>query len=261
MEGKKREILDYYDELAREYDRRYQNPELAYMHSVEDEVLLKHLSKGVVLDIGSGTGRQSILLAKNGYRIIGIDISSEMIEIARAKAAGEGLANTNIDFLVATAEALPFKACSANSVISIFGALNHIPAYRQAYGEIARVLKPEGVFVFTVVNRWNLSWWLKSFFSLKWKWLLTALRSSEYGEGMVWTHYYSASELKQLLREVKFADLKLGCLLLFILPKFQFSSKSLSLSQKFLTRIENKLRWRYPFNRAGYYILGVARRW
>jgi ubiquinone/menaquinone biosynthesis C-methylase UbiE len=247
-------IIAYYNELAKEYDEKYQNPELAYMHSVEDEVLLKKVS-GIVLDIGCGTGRQSILLANRGYRTIGIDISSEMIKIAGAKSYGNNK-NKNIDFLIATAEALPFKSCSVESVISMFGALNHVVRYHQAYEEIARVLKPRGVFIFTVVNRWNLNWWVKSLATLKWKWLLIAFRSSEYSE-RVWTHYYSAAELKQLLC-AKFKNLKLGCLLLFIYPKFKFSSGSLSRVQKFFSKIEDLLRWRYPFNRIGYYIFGIA---
>ncbi len=245
------EIIAYYNELAKEYDQRYQNPELAYMHSIESEVLLKKVRE-IVLDIGCGTGRHSILLANRSYRTVGIDISSEMVKIARAK-SGAGA-----DFLIATAEALPFKSCSVNSVISIFGALNHVIKYKQAYDEIARVLKPDGVFIFTVVNRWNLTWWLKSFFTLKWKWLLTALRKSEY-TNKVWTHYYSADELKQLL-SAKFKNLQLGCLLLFIYPKFKFSSGSLSNKQRFFSKIENLLRWRYPFNRLGYYIIGIAYR-
>ncbi|MEM2925438.1 MAG: class I SAM-dependent methyltransferase [Methanocellales archaeon] len=247
-----RQIQAYYDKLAKDYDQRYQNPELAYMHSVEDEVLLKKV-KGIVFDIGCGTGRQSILLANCGYRVIGIDISLEMIKIARTKSGG----NFNVDFLIASAEALPFKSCSANSVISIFGALNHVVRYKQAFEEIARVLKPKGIFIFSVVNRWNLTWWLKSFLTFKGKWLIIALRSSEYSEGIVWTHYYSAGELKKLL-STKFENLKLGCLLLFIYPKFKFHRGSLSSTQKFFSKIEDLLRWRYPFNQIGYYIFGIA---
>ncbi|MEM2924724.1 MAG: class I SAM-dependent methyltransferase [Methanocellales archaeon] len=254
MKDEYNQIQAYYDELAREYDQRYQNPELAYMRSVEDEVLLRE-ARGRIVDIGCGTGRHSILLANLGYSVIGIDISLEMIKIARSK----GGVNSNINFLVASAEALPFKSSSVNSVISIFGALNHVVRYNQAFEEIARVLKPEGVFIFSVVNRWNLNWWLKCLLSFKWKWLTIALRSSEYSEGIVWTHYYSASELKKLL-QCKFKNLKLGCLLLFIYPRFKFHAGSLSSVQKFFSKVEDLLRWRYPFNKIGYYILGIALR-
>lgn len=253
MKCKNLEILAYYDKLAGEYDQRYQNPELAYMRSVEDEVLLKEVG-GIVLDIGCGTGRQSIFLANHGHRVVGIDISLEMIKIARSKNK-----YSNADFLVASAEALPFKSSSFDSAISIFGALNHIIRYKQAYGEIARVLRPQGVFIFSVVNRWNLTWWLKSFFTFKWKWLWKALQSSEYSEGILWTHYYSAGELKQLL-SAKFKNLKLGCLLLLIYPRFKFHRGSLSRVQRFFSKIEDLLRWRYPFNQIGYYIIGIAYR-
>ncbi len=257
MEHRDKEILMYYDSLALEYDRRYRNPELNYMHSVEDEFLLKELTSGVVLDIGCGTGRQSILLAKNGFKTIGIDISKEMIEIARAKAAEEKIAN--VDFVIATTESLPLKTGCADSAISIFGALNHIPGYMRAFEEIARTLKPGGACIFTVVNRWNLNWWVKCFFMLKWKWLLTAICTNEHSEGIVWTHYYSAGELKRLFREHNF-NIRTGALLLFFLPKFGYSDKPLSAWKKGFARIENKLRWRYPFNRMGYYILGAARK-
>jgi 2-polyprenyl-3-methyl-5-hydroxy-6-metoxy-1,4-benzoquinol methylase len=75
-------ITQYYEDLANEYDNRFNNQRLDYMRSVENKALLENLKRGLILDIGCGTGEQTILLAKNGYTVIGMDISMEMIKIA-----------------------------------------------------------------------------------------------------------------------------------------------------------------------------------
>ncbi len=98
----------------------------------------------MVLDLGSGAGIDLIIAAKkvgpNG-RVIGIDMTDEMIERARKNIAAAGLANVEIrkGFI----EELPVESASVDWVISNC-VINLSPDKPRVFREIARVLKPGG---------------------------------------------------------------------------------------------------------------------
>jgi len=104
-----------------------------------------HLRPGeVVLDLGSGGGLDVFLAAKavgpNG-RAIGIDMTPEMIERARANAASGGF--TNVEFHQSTIDSIPLPDASVDCVISNC-VINLAPDKTAVFREIARVLKPGG---------------------------------------------------------------------------------------------------------------------
>ena len=97
-----------------------------------------------VLDLGSGAGFDAFLAAARvgpTGRVIGVDMTPEMIEKARANAARAGYAN--VEFRAGDIEALPVADESVDLVISNC-VLNLAPNKRRAFREIARVLKPGG---------------------------------------------------------------------------------------------------------------------
>ena len=97
-----------------------------------------------VLDLGSGGGFDAFLAAARvgpAGRVIGVDMTPEMIEKARANAERAGC--TNIEFRQGEIEALPVEDTSVDLVISNC-VLNLVPDKRRAFHEIARVLKPGG---------------------------------------------------------------------------------------------------------------------
>lgn len=101
-----------------------------------------------VLDIGSGSGTDlliaGILTGKKG-KVSGIDITDAMIAKAKKGVKTNGLANITI--IKADAENLPFKTQTFDVVISN-GVINLIPDKKKVFGEIFRVLKPNGIFNF-----------------------------------------------------------------------------------------------------------------
>jgi len=248
-------ITQYYEDLANEYDNRFNNQRLDYMRSVENKALLENLKRGLILDIGCGTGEQTILLAKNGYTVIGMDISMEMIKIANDRINKDNLGD-KISLLVASAEALPFREDSVDGLISIFGVYSHVPTIDQAFGEIFRVVRPGSQSIITVVNRWNITWWTRTFCRGKINWLLHALKNKEYIVNGLWTYYFSKSELTNMLRSAGF-KVRIGSLLILLYPH---NNKNLRFYEKIFIRFEDKARWIYPFNGFGYYHLAIFKK-
>jgi SAM-dependent methyltransferase len=97
-----------------------------------------------VLDLGSGGGIDVLLSAKRvgpTGRAIGLDMTDEMLELARRNAAESGA--TNVEFVKGTIEAVPLPAASVDVVISNC-VVNLAADKRAVFAEIARVLRPGG---------------------------------------------------------------------------------------------------------------------
>ena len=97
-----------------------------------------------VVDCGSGAGTDALIAARlvgAEGRVIGVDMTPEMIVKARASAVEAGL--TNVEFRQGLLEALPVETGWADVVISN-GVLNLVPDKAAAVAEIFRVLRPGG---------------------------------------------------------------------------------------------------------------------
>lgn len=94
-----------------------------------------------VLDYACGSGENGLLAARAGATVIGIDISPEGIENARANAVRAGLAHL-CTYEVMDGEDLKFPDNSFDIII-VYGALHHVDLHR-AMKECTRVLKPSG---------------------------------------------------------------------------------------------------------------------
>ena len=102
-----------------------------------------------VLDLGCGSGRHLVYLAKKGFDVYGIDISKHGIKIARNWLKKEGLrANLKVgDFY----KKLPYRNNFFDAIISI-AALHHgkIRNIRKLIKEMKRILKPKGLIFVTL---------------------------------------------------------------------------------------------------------------
>jgi ubiquinone/menaquinone biosynthesis C-methylase UbiE len=100
-----------------------------------------------VLDLGSGAGIDVFLAAQQvgeSGRVIGIDMTPEMLQRARENAANHGI--ENVEFRQGDIEAMPVDDASVDVVISNC-VINLVPDKRSVYSEIQRVLRPGGRFI------------------------------------------------------------------------------------------------------------------
>lgn len=100
-----------------------------------------------ILDLGCGKGADTIAVAKltgPEGKAVGLDITEAMLDVAKINALNSGAGNT--EFVFGDIEHLPFANNSFDAVMSNC-VINHAKDKKRVYGEIFRVLKPEGRFV------------------------------------------------------------------------------------------------------------------
>jgi ubiquinone/menaquinone biosynthesis C-methylase UbiE len=136
------DVESHYNRVARHYDRRwtcYLSRTLTFLKSQLD------LRAGMtILDVGCGTGQLEwlVLRERGNQRIVGVDVSEGMLEVARTKCQ----AFPNVSFRHADAMALPFTDQEFDIVVSA-SALHYFVQPEGSLVEMRRVVKSEGSVV------------------------------------------------------------------------------------------------------------------
>jgi len=125
-----------YDEIAAEYDRRYQASPMKPVGSALKTVL-GGLGAARVLEVGCGTGHWLAELAAPRREMFGLDASMGMLRTAQAKVASSACLTHG------RAENLPFRAASFEFVY-VVNALHHFEDRQRFISEARRVLTPGG---------------------------------------------------------------------------------------------------------------------
>jgi len=140
------QAAEFYRKWARDYDRQMLDLRGYTSPATIAEQLVRHLPQkhAAVLDIGCGTGLTCRLLAEQGYdRLDGIDLSQEMLTVARERGIYRALLQADVN------QPLALQTASYDGVISS-GTFTHGHVGPQPLTEIFRVLKPGGVLACTV---------------------------------------------------------------------------------------------------------------
>ena len=148
-------MKQWYESLFENYGRKYDEESFTQGTADECDFIEKEINydKSLkIIDIGCGTGRHSIELAKRGYAVTGIDLSESQLERAREKAKAQ---NLQVDFQRHDARQLPFKNEYDLAVMICEGAFPLMETDEMNY-EILRnaaaALKPGGKLIFTTLN-------------------------------------------------------------------------------------------------------------
>ena len=99
-----------------------------------------------LVDVGTGSGGTiAIPAAQRGAKVVGLDVTPELLELARRRAAEAGV---EIEWIEADAQELPFDDGSFDRVVSTFGAM-FAPDHKRAAAELVRVCRPGGRIAMT----------------------------------------------------------------------------------------------------------------
>lgn len=98
-----------------------------------------------MLDVATGSGNVAIPAAERGANVTGLDLTPELLEVARRRAADAGL---EVRWIEGDAEELPFEDASFDRVTSCFGVI-FAPRHERAASELRRVARPGARIVFT----------------------------------------------------------------------------------------------------------------
>ena len=97
-----------------------------------------------VLDIGSGTGRAALELARRGANVVAVDKDPAMLQVLSAAASSSGLGSGKVQTIVGRAESLDMLEAGSIDVVTCFDTFHWLER-GSALSEISRVLRPRGV--------------------------------------------------------------------------------------------------------------------
>lgn len=125
---------------------RYRNPPQDTVYPLEySYYLLGDVRGKTILDLGCGSGKNSILLVNRGATVYGLDISDSLIQIARKRLEANSI-DEKVNFVVGSAHEIPF---SDESVDIVFGmAILHHLDLKLVSPEIKRILRKGGHAIF-----------------------------------------------------------------------------------------------------------------
>ncbi len=254
-----------FDGVAEDYDHHIlDNPVNLWLRNRSVALMLETFGPGqTVLEIGCGTGTETLVLAQNGVKVIASDISSKMLQVLSRKASEAGLAGS-----IVPVQARPYMLRerlaemgydAVDGVYSTYGAVNTEPRLAEMFSTIHSLLRPSGKLILGVWNRYCMYEILG--YSLKlWPSMAFARLRNPVPVGRsrfcVASNAYSVGELSAHLA----GQFKLGRVygVGILLPPSNLT-KYLPPPNflRFFKRADVALQSHYPWNRLGDHFLGV----
>ena len=139
--------MEAYTEFATVYDTFMDNvPYEAWEKYLVDILKAEGINDGLLLELGCGTGRMTRLLAAEGYDMIGVDNSEEMLSVAREYT----MENTEILYLLQDMQEFELYG-TVRAVVSVCDSLNYITEEEElehVFALVNNYLDPQGIFQF-----------------------------------------------------------------------------------------------------------------
>ncbi|WP_299552516.1 bifunctional demethylmenaquinone methyltransferase/2-methoxy-6-polyprenyl-1,4-benzoquinol methylase UbiE [Seonamhaeicola sp.] len=146
--GKKEQVTKMFDNISGDYDGLNRVISFGIDVKWRKKVvkLVKETNPESILDIATGTGDLAINLAEtNASKIVGLDISSGMLDIGKEKVKKKSLED-RIEMVLGDSEHMPFDDNTFDAITVAFGVRN-FETLENGLQEIYRVLRPNGTFV------------------------------------------------------------------------------------------------------------------
>lgn len=148
-------MKQWYEEVFENYAETYDKESFTQGTIGEVDFLLKEINNDKsknILDIGCGTGRHAVELAKRGFKVTGVDLSESQLKRAKEKAIA---ANVNVEFRLMDACKINFTAEYDLVIMICEGAFPLMETDEKNFiilQNAGRALKPGGKFIFTTLN-------------------------------------------------------------------------------------------------------------
>ncbi len=214
-EAKKDQVEEMFDNIAPKYDF------LNHLLSMGIDItwrkkaikIIGKLQPKAILDVATGTGDFALeARSLNPDRIVGLDISEEMLNVGRQKISKKGL-DSLIEMVKADSEAMPFKEGTFDAITVGFGVRNfaHLEV---GLGEMLRVLKPGGQVAIIEISQ-PTSFPIKQIYNIYFKHVLPTVgklvskdaRAYTYLPESV-THFAQGQEFVDILTKVGYKNAK-----------------------------------------------------
>lgn len=144
-----------YGDFANLYEKLQDINYEAYADYVERIFKKERVSPNLVLDLACGTGSLTAIMAKRGYDMIGIDLSVEMLNIAREKAYDSGL-----DILFLNQNMTEFELYgTVDAILCSLDGVNYLTedgALAKMFALVKNYLNPGGVMIFDINSEYKL---------------------------------------------------------------------------------------------------------
>jgi 2-polyprenyl-3-methyl-5-hydroxy-6-metoxy-1,4-benzoquinol methylase len=158
-----------------------------------------------LIDIGCGTGLDAIRMARLGHHVMATDWSAQMIRRTAERAVRENLTGSVQSFAVGAHELQRLRSAVAyDGAYSNLGPLNCVPDLAVVADECARLIKPAGALVFTVIGR--LCPWEIAHYARRRQWARVKIRFARgvvpvgMNKHTIWTRYYGPREFYRPFR-------------------------------------------------------------
>lgn len=146
--------MEQYTTLAYLYDELMNHIDYKKITDYIEKIFSKNkMQVKNILDLGCGTGTISFEFAKRGYQVTGIDISTDMLDVAAQKSNGK------VMYLCQDMTSLELKG-SYDAFICMFDCLNYVINFndlKKVFKSVAKYLKKDGIFIFDINTRHKLS--------------------------------------------------------------------------------------------------------
>lgn len=147
--------MESYTDFAYIYDKLIGQDYEKWADYIEEIFKLNNKSPKLVLDLGCGTGSITNILAKRGYDMIGIDMSVDMLNVAREKAMEQEL-----DVLYLCQDIREFELYgTVDAIICTLDVLNYITEpqdLEHIFALVKNYLNPDGMFIFDINTEYKL---------------------------------------------------------------------------------------------------------
>ena len=178
-------FLAAYEEFAFVYDMFMDNVDydmwVKYIHRIWEK---EGIEPKLIAELGCGTGNITERLAKEGYDMIGIDISEDMLSVARAKADDNGITN----ILYSLQDMTEFELYGTVDVIlSLCDSINYITEYDDlvsVFKQVNKYLEPDGLFIFDINTEYKFKHILGD----------NTFADTEENAAYIWQNFYDENE-------------------------------------------------------------------